>query len=78
MIKVKYLAVIEQGSDNYSAYLPDVPGCVATGETIEETLSRLGRALEMHLAGLKEDGLPLPVPTTAGEYIELPFRQVVG
>jgi len=78
MIKVKYLAVIEQGSDNYSAYLPDVPGCVATGKTLEETLRRLARALEMHLAGLKEDGLPLPVPTTAGEYLELPSHRVVG
>lgn len=78
IIKVKYLAVIEQGPDNYSAYLPDVPGCVATGKTIEETLRRLVRALEMHLAGLKEDGLLLPVPTTTGEYIELPSRQVVG
>jgi len=68
--KVKYLAVIEQGLENYSAYLPDVPGCVATGKTIEEVLHRLARALEMHLAGLKEDGLPLPIPSTAGEYIE--------
>ncbi|MGB9846974.1 MAG: type II toxin-antitoxin system HicB family antitoxin [Desulfotomaculales bacterium] len=78
MIKVKYLAVIEKGPDNYSAYLPDVPGCVATGKTIEETLRRLTRALEMHLAGLKEDGLPLPIPTSAAEYVELPSRQVVG
>ena len=75
---MKYLAVIEQGPDNYSAYLPDVPGCVATGKTREETLRRLTRALEMHLAGLKEDGLPLPIPTSAAEYVELPFRQVVG
>ena len=75
---MKYLAIIEQGSDNYSAYLPDVPGCVATGKTIEETLRRLARALEMHLAGLEEDGLPLPVPTTAGEYLEIPSHQVAG
>jgi len=64
MIKVKYLSVIEKGADNYSAYLPDVPGCVATGQTVEETLCRLAKALEMHHAGLKEDGLPLPAPTT--------------
>jgi len=75
---MKYLAIIEQGSDNYSAYLPDVPGCVATGKNIEVTLRRLARALEMHLAGLEEDGLPLPVPTTAGEYLEIPSHQVVG
>ena len=78
MVKVKYLAVIEQGPDNYSAYLPDVSGCVATGKTIEEPLHRLARALEMPLAGLEEDGLLLPVPTTAGEYLELPSHQVRG
>ncbi|MEW6424684.1 MAG: type II toxin-antitoxin system HicB family antitoxin [Bacillota bacterium] len=75
---MKYLAVIKKGADNYSAYLPDVPGCVATGQTVEETLYRLAKALEMHLAGLKEDGFPLPAPTTVAEYIELHPRQVAG
>ncbi|MEW5899061.1 MAG: type II toxin-antitoxin system HicB family antitoxin [Bacillota bacterium] len=78
MIEVKYLAVIEKGSDNYSAYLPDVPGCVATGQNVEETLQRLAEALEMHLAGLKEDGFPLPAPTTVAGYIELHPRQTAG
>ncbi|MQL51089.1 type II toxin-antitoxin system HicB family antitoxin [Desulfofundulus thermobenzoicus] len=75
---MKYLAVVEQGPENYSAYLPDVPGCVATGKTVEETLRLLTEALELHLKGLKEDGLPLPLPSSVAEYIELPPRQVAG
>ncbi|AEG14641.1 MULTISPECIES: type II toxin-antitoxin system HicB family antitoxin [Desulfofundulus] len=75
---MKYLAVVEQGPENYSAYLPDVPGCVATGKTVEETLRLLAEALELHLKGLKEDGLPLPLPSSVAEYIELPPRQVAG
>ncbi|MDQ0285662.1 putative RNase H-like HicB family nuclease [Desulfofundulus luciae] len=71
---MKYLAVVEQGPENYSAYLPDVPGCVATGKTVEETLRLLAEALELHLKGLKEDGLPLPLPSSVAEYIELPPR----
>lgn len=78
MSNVKYLAVVEQGPENYSAYLPDVPGCVATGKTVEETLRLLAEALELHLKGLKEDGLPLPLPSSVAEYIELPPRQVAG
>lgn len=72
---MKYLAVIEQGPENFSAYLPDVPGCVATGHTVEETLRLLGEALELHLRGLMEDGLPVPAPSSLGEYIELLPRQ---
>lgn len=68
---MRYLVVVEKGPDNYSAYLPDIPGCVATGKTVEETLRLLSEALELHLAGLKEDGLPIPLPTTTAEYIEV-------
>jgi len=68
---MRYLVVVEKGPDNYSAYLPDVPGCVATGKSVEETLQLLSEALELHLAGLKEDGLPIPLPTTTAEYIEV-------
>ncbi len=75
---MKYLAVVEQGPENYSAYLPDVPGCVATGKTVEETLRLLAEALELHLKGLKEDGLPLPLPSSVAEYIELPPHHVAG
>lgn len=66
---MRYSVVIEKGEKNYSTYLPDVPGCIATGRTPTATLRRLFKALEMHLAGLKEDGLPIPEPTTQVEYI---------
>ena len=59
---MKYLAVIERASDNYSAFLPDVPGCVATGETIEEVKKKIAEALVIHLEGLAEDGQPAPEP----------------
>ena len=68
---MRYSVVIEKGERNYSAYLPDVPGCIATGRTSATTLKRLARALEMHLAGLKEDGLPIPEPMTQVDYISL-------
>ena len=68
---MRYSVVIEKGKRNYSAYLPDVPGCIATGRTPAATLDRLAKALEMHLAGLEEDGLPIPEPTTQVEYISL-------
>jgi predicted RNase H-like HicB family nuclease len=68
---MRYSVVIEKGKNNYSAYLPDVPGCIATGRTPEATMKRLAEALEMHLAGLREDGLPIPEPSTAVDYITL-------
>ncbi len=55
-----YLVVIERGARNCSAYSPDVPGCIATGATVEQTLTRMRQALRAHLAGLVEDGEPLP------------------
>lgn len=66
---MKYVVVIKKAGNNYSAYLPDVPGCVAAGDTPEETLKLLAEALKMHLNGLKEDGLPIPEPTTKTDYI---------
>lgn len=58
-----YLVIIEKADGNYSAYLQDVPGVMATGKTIDETRKAIGVALTMHLNGLKEDGLPIPEPT---------------
>jgi predicted RNase H-like HicB family nuclease len=66
-----YLAVIEKTGDNFSAYLPDVPGCVATGDTPEETLKLLSEALKLHFQGLTEDGSPLPEPSTRSQYISV-------
>jgi len=57
---IPYSVVLEKGKNNYSAYLPDVPGCVATGRTPEITIKRLTKAPEMHLEGLRSDGLPIP------------------
>ena len=56
----KFLVVIEKAEDNYSAYLPDIPGCVSTGNTIDETLHNIKEALEFHLEGLAEEKISLP------------------
>ncbi len=65
----EYLVIIERGEENYSAYSPDLPGCVATGNTKEETLQLMREAIAMHIDGLKEDGLPIPPPSTSADYI---------
>ena len=66
----RYLIIIEKAKGNYSAYSPDVPGCVATGATREDAESEMHQVLEMHLAGMKEDGLPLPEPSASIGYVE--------
>ncbi len=65
----RYLVVIEKADGNFSVYLPDVPGCVATGRTPEEAKANIAAALKMHLEGLAEDGLPLPEPTAESDYV---------
>lgn len=67
---MRYAMIIETGKRNYSAYLPDLPGCIATGKTLEEVRERMREAIELHLAGLREDGLPIPQPTTLADYVE--------
>lgn len=67
----KYLAVIEKAEHNYGAYLPDVPGCVAMGDTVDETLALLQEALAGHFALMAEDGDPIPEPTTTAAYVEV-------
>jgi predicted RNase H-like HicB family nuclease len=69
----KYAIVIEKGPSNYSAYVPDLPGCIATGETVEETETLLREAIELHLEGMREDGLPIPEPGSVVEYLEVPM-----
>lgn len=66
---MNYAVVIERAGGNYSAYVPDLPGCVATGGTPEETRERLAEAIAMHLEGMREDGDPIPPPTTICEYL---------
>ena len=66
---MQYAMIIEKGKDNYSAYFPDLPGCIATGKTLDELKSRMREALELHLKGMREDGLPIPEPSLV-DYIE--------
>jgi len=68
---VRYAVVIEKAEGNYSAYVPDLPGCVATGGTREEAERRIHDAIQFHLEGLREDGAEIPVPTTVCEYLEV-------
>lgn len=67
---MRYAIVIEKANDNYSAYVPDLPGCVATGKTIPETKQHIEEAIEFHLEGLRIDGLPIAEPTTICDYVE--------
>lgn len=67
---MQYAVVIEKADGNYSVYLPDIPGCVATGETIEETERNIREALRFHLQGLREDGLAPPPPATVVGHVE--------
>lgn len=67
---MRYGVVIEKAEGNYSAYVPDLPGCVATGDTIEKTEQNIREAIRFHLDGLREDGLLIPQPTAICEYVE--------
>ena len=68
---MKYAVVIEKAEGNYSAYVPDLPGCVATGSTVQEVESEIREAIAFHVEGMREDGTPIPEPTSKVEYIEL-------
>jgi len=65
----RYLVIIEKAGDNYSAYSPDLPGCIATGRTLKEVERNMREALALHLKGLVEDGLPIPPPRSRACYI---------
>ena len=66
---MRYAVVIEKGERNYSAYVLDLPGCVAAGETVAETEQLIQEAIEFHLEGLRADGLPIPKPTSRDLYV---------
>jgi len=68
---MRYAIVIEKGEGNYSAYVPDLPGCVAVGDTVEETERELQEAIEFHLEGMRADGLPIPEPSSQVDYLEV-------
>jgi predicted RNase H-like HicB family nuclease len=67
---MRYAVVIESAGDNYSAYAPDLPGCIATGETVADVERELREAIRFHIEGLKEDGLPVPPPTAVADYVD--------
>jgi len=67
----RFLIVIEKANGNYSAYSPDLPSCVATGKTIEETKRNMHKAIEMHIQGLIEDKMPIPEPDSFAKYITI-------
>jgi predicted RNase H-like HicB family nuclease len=66
---MKFLIVIEKADSNYSAYSPDLPGCVATGNTPEEVTRNMQEAIVLHIQGLREDNLPVPEPRALAEYV---------
>lgn len=68
---MKYAVVIEKATSNYSAYVPDLPGCVATGATVEDAEREIRSAIEFHLEGLKREGYEIPIPSSAVEYVEV-------
>jgi predicted RNase H-like HicB family nuclease len=70
----KYVVVVEPGPSNYSAYVPDLPGCVTTGKTIEEIKTNISEAIELHLEGLMEDGVAVPEPSSVAIEVELPIQ----
>ena len=68
---MRYAVVIEKSDTGYAAYVPALPGCVAAGETVEETERLIREAVEFHLEGMREDGLSPPQPTSLAEYVEV-------
>ena len=71
MIAVRYAIVIEQTDENYSAYVLDLPGCVATGATVAEVEQLIREAIEFHLQGMRLDGQAVPLPSSRVDYVEV-------
>ena len=68
---MQYLVVIEKGQTSYGAHVPDLPGCIAVGDTEEEVLTLIREAIEFHLEGLKQEGQPIPVPRSTSELVDV-------
>jgi predicted RNase H-like HicB family nuclease len=71
-IMSRFLIIIEKGDSNYSAYAPDLPGCIATGKALEEVKANMTQAIKMHVEGMLEDRESIPVPQTMAEYLDIP------
>ncbi len=67
---MRFAVVIEKTEGNYSAYVPDLPGCVATGDTVADVEREIRNAIRFHIEGLREDGLPVPLATSIADYVE--------
>jgi predicted RNase H-like HicB family nuclease len=68
---MKYAVIVEQGSSSFGAHVPDLPGCVAVADTKEEVLRLIQEAIEFHIDGLREDGEPVPTPSSSIEFVEV-------
>lgn len=68
---MRYLVVVEEGPQSFGAYVPDLPGCVAAGESRDEVIALIREAIEFHLEGLKEDGESIPKPSSSSELVEI-------
>ena len=68
---MRYMVVVEKGPKSFGAYVPDLPGCIAAGDSKEEVLKLIREAIEFHLEGLKEDGQPIPAPSSSSEVVEV-------
>jgi predicted RNase H-like HicB family nuclease len=68
---MRYLVVVEEGPTSFGAYVPDLPGCIAAGQSRKEVLGLIQEAIEFHIEGLKEEGLMLPTPHSSSEFIEV-------
>ena len=68
---MRYAMVIEKADSNYSAYVPDLPGCVATGASLEEVEAEIREAIAFHLEGMREDGVPITIPQSKVDYVEV-------
>ena len=67
----RFLIIIEKGSRNYSAYAPDLPGCIATGKTLDEVKANMREAIKMHIEGMVEDHEPIPTSQTMADYLDI-------
>ena len=68
---MRYAVIIEKGPKSYGAYVPDLPGCVAAGDSRDEVMSLIQGAMEFHIEGLKQEGLPVPAPSSAVEFVDV-------
>jgi predicted RNase H-like HicB family nuclease len=71
MAMTRYMVVVERGERSWGAHVPDLPGCIAVGETREEVLRLVREAIEFHIDGLRQDGLPVPAPSSEGDFVEV-------